>query len=104
MDSGELSYAEGMALAEQFADDMLLEAQLDEEEGKPIEFSEVDTQSGNLVEAMNDWKERHSFTQVDQEAVKRPENICAKHKEWRPCYDDKACNWNLIHNECEMKK
>ena len=42
MDSGELSYEEGMALAEQFADDMLLEAQLEEEEGEPIEFSEAD--------------------------------------------------------------
>ena len=56
------------------------------------------------VKAMIDWEERHNFTQVDQEAVKRPENICAKHKEWRPCNDDKNCNWNMIHYECEMKK
>ena len=104
MDSGELSYEEGMALAQQFADDMLLEAQLDEEVGEPIEFSQADAQSGNTMKAVKDWTERHNFTQVDQDAVKRPENICAKHKEWRPCNDDKNCNWNMIHYECEMKK
>ena len=56
---------------------------------------------GNAVAAVKKFKKDHNFTQVDNTATGAK---CLTHKEWKPCREDPACNWNLIWQHCEEKR
>ena len=49
MESGDLTQEEGFALAEQFADDLDLEEELAQDDGEPIEYTEVDGESQPIM-------------------------------------------------------